>query len=155
VGKSISDMTIEGRKNPVGKVLGRAIKAAGTFILVPLMAFVLLQLSTIVVVEVSDMIAGGDSVSGGSPPTMGTIIFLTGSLDAGKTPTANPSFTDSLRIGYYNGEKSYTDMDPGGAGCFESQSAFDTVTCIVLRVAGDPHHVSGDLSLSFSVRSRF
>jgi hypothetical protein len=39
VTKSISDMTLDG-KNPIGKVLGRALKAAGTFIMVPLMAFV-------------------------------------------------------------------------------------------------------------------
>ena len=44
------------------------------------------------------------------PPSMGTIIFLTGSLDAGRTDLAEPSFTDSVRNKYYTGRVSYTDM---------------------------------------------
>ena len=111
VSKSMSDMTLEG-ENPVGKVMGRALKAAGAFLMIPLMVAVLLQLSNIVVFEVNDIIMRGGYLGEGQPPTVGTIIFLTGSLNAGKTEVKNgPSFTDELRISYYNGTKKFYDAD--------------------------------------------
>jgi hypothetical protein len=129
VAKSISDMTLDG-KNPVGKILGRAMKAALTFLMIPLMVFIMLQLSTIVVVEVNDIITRGGYAGGGEPPTMGTIVFLSGSLNAHKSPiSGEANFTDSVRIGYYNGTKHYSDMN-----AVESDfdiSKFDILTCIV------------------------
>jgi hypothetical protein len=129
VTKSISDMTLDG-KNPVGKILGRAMKAALTFLTIPLTVFLLLQLSTTVVVEVNDIITRGGYAGGGEPPTMGTIIFLTGSLEAHKGDiSGEPNFTDSVRIGYYNGTKHYYDMETVERD-FDI-AKFDTLTCIV------------------------
>ncbi len=107
VGKSISDMTLEG-KRPVGKVLGAGVKAAVAFALVPFMVIFFLQLSTILVRSATNALVMQQT--DGTPPSMGTIIFLTGSLDAGRTDLAEPSFTDSVRNKYYTGRVSYTDM---------------------------------------------
>lgn len=81
VGKSISDMTLEG-KRPVGKVLGAGVKAAVAFALVPFMVIFFLQLSTILVRSATNALVMQQT--DGTPPSMGTIIFLTGSLDAGE-----------------------------------------------------------------------
>lgn len=108
VAKSISDMTLE-NKRPVGKVLGSGLKAALTFALVPFMAVFFLQLSTLVVRGINSQLVAAQ-VDGGKPPTMGTVIFLTGSMNAAKHEVGEPGFTDSIRGKYYKGEVDYTDM---------------------------------------------
>ncbi|MBO5199412.1 MAG: hypothetical protein J6B85_13010 [Lachnospiraceae bacterium] len=83
VAKSISDMAL-GDRNPVGKVLSRALKTGVNFIMIPLLALFLLNLSSIVVVKVSNIIIDAYGVTDAdSPPTIGTVIFLTGSMEAG------------------------------------------------------------------------
>ena len=72
------------------------------------MVIFFLQLSTILVRSATNALVMQQT--DGTPPSMGTIIFLTGSLDAGRTDLAEPSFTDSVRNKYYTGRVSYTDM---------------------------------------------
>ena len=109
VAKSISDMSLDG-KNPVGKILGRGLKAALGFLLVPLMCYLLIQLSSSIVVTVSDAIA---TKSGSSQPSVGTIIFLSGSLEAANDGRYNqePSFDDALRGYYFCRKDAYTDYN--------------------------------------------
>ena len=130
VAKSISDMTLD-NKRPVGKVLGSGMKAALTFALVPFMAVFFLQLSTLVVRGVnSQMVAA--QVDGGKPPTMGTVIFLTGSMNAAKHDVENPGFTDSIRGKYYKGQVEYTDMDRVKKDF--DPAKFDIVICSVCTI---------------------
>lgn len=81
VAKSMADMTTDD-KNPVGKVLGRALKTGVRFIMIPLLALFLLNISSIIVVKVSNIITDSYGVEGSSP-TIGTIIFLTAGMEAG------------------------------------------------------------------------
>ncbi|MEG1687176.1 MAG: hypothetical protein RR276_04770 [Angelakisella sp.] len=128
VAKSVSDMAMTD-KNPVGKVLGRGLKAAVTFLMTPILVIFMLQLSSIVVVRVSNTIA--DSGGTGTPPTLGTIIFLTGGLNAAKDEAynKNPSFTDGLRMKYYNGTASYSNMEQLERDF--DPAKFDIVTAVV------------------------
>lgn len=129
VGKSISDMTLDG-KRPVGKVLGSGLKAALTFALVPFMVIFFLQLSTLMVRSVSDAIVGYQGV--GKPPSMGTIIFLTGGLEAGRTQLKEPGFTDSIRNKYFTGQVSYTNMAQVKKDFDPAQ--FNIVICLVCTI---------------------
>lgn len=109
VGKSISDMTLDNQR-PVGKILGSGLKAAVTFALVPFMALFCVQLSTAVVRSVSDAIVEHQE---GEAPSMGTIIFLTGGLQAARNESSNrsPTFTDTLRRPYYTDNTRYADVE--------------------------------------------
>ena len=82
VAKSMADMTTDD-KNPVGKVLGRALKTGVRFLMIPLLALFLLNISSIIVVKVSNIITDSYGVEGASP-TIGTVIFLTAGMEAGK-----------------------------------------------------------------------
>lgn len=114
--KSISDMALED-KNPISKVLTDAMKAGITFFLIPFLCVMMLQLSTVVTKQAD---AAFNAANGGDT-SIGTIIFLSASLEADKkiyepksvttgeialvnpnsTPPV-PSFNDSVRGPYMN-----------------------------------------------------
>ena len=119
--KSIADMALED-KNPVSKVLTDGMKAGFTFMLIPFLCIAMLQISTLVT---NQAINAFDSAQEGHS-TIGTIIFLSSSMDADKATTSrrspttgemedakegrNPRFDDDVRKPYMTGEKDYTDM---------------------------------------------
>jgi len=119
--KSISDMALE-NKNPVSKVLADGMKAAVTFMLIPFLCIAMLQLSSLVT---NQAVGAFDAAQGGST-SMGTIIFLSASLDADKATTGrrdaitgemdvlaedrSPSFADDVRKPYLDGTKDYRDL---------------------------------------------
>ncbi len=119
--KSISDMALED-KNPVSKVLANGMKAAVTFMMIPFLCVVLLQISSTVTNQVIN--AFGKAQEGQS--TTGTIIFLTAGMDADKETAGRknpvtgiaeekeknrkPSLGDKVRAPYMNGEKDYKSM---------------------------------------------
>ncbi len=125
--KSISDMTLDD-KNPVGKILGRAMKTAVTFLMIPVMVFMLLQLSTIILQSVKTSLGGNSNTS------LGTIIFLTGSLNAAKEDKYNesPSFHDTLREPYYTQQTHYYDLSDVKEN-FDPVK-FDMVICSVCTI---------------------
>lgn len=77
--KSISDMTLDD-KNPISKVLGSSMKAAVMFTLIPFMCIFFLQLSSKITQQVE---IAFQSAQGGDG-TIGTIVFLSASMDADK-----------------------------------------------------------------------
>ena len=112
--KSVSDMTLE-NKNPISKVLGDAMKAGVTFLLIPFLCVMMLQLSTVITKQAD---AAFSAANGGSA-SIGTILFLSASLEADVETTKGknisdgmieykdenrkaPSFDDSVRKPYLN-----------------------------------------------------
>lgn len=77
--KSISDMAMED-ENPISKVLQDALKATVTFMLIPFICLFLLQLSSTVTKQVQTAF----SVYSGETGSIGTIVFLSASMDADK-----------------------------------------------------------------------
>ena len=112
--KSISDMTLED-KNPISKVLTDAMKAGITFLLIPFLCVMMLQLSTVITKQADAAFAAAN----GGNASIGTILFLSASLEAdvettkGKSITNGeieykvenrpaPSFDDNVRRPYLN-----------------------------------------------------
>jgi len=112
--KSISDMTLED-KNPISKVLGDAMKAGVTFLLIPFLCVMMLQLSTVITKQADTAF----SAANGGSASIGTILFLSASLESDVETTepknisngeieykvANrpaPSFDDNVRRPYLN-----------------------------------------------------
>lgn len=115
--KSISDMALE-NKNPISKVLSDALKASITFLLIPFLCVSMLQLAS----KVTDQVCIAFEEAQGERGTVGTILFLSATMDADTDTTQardlitgtiqkdsgrNPSFQDSLRFEYLNGTKNY------------------------------------------------
>lgn len=121
--KSISDMTLED-KNPISKVLGNAMKAGFTFLLIPFLCVMMLQLSTVITKQADAAFAAAN----GGNASIGTIMFLSASVDA-DVKTTQPksistgeieykvnsrpsvSFDDDVRGPYLRGEKSYQNFE--------------------------------------------
>ena len=119
--KSISDMTLEDR-NPISKVLADAMKASVTFLMIPMLCVMMLQLSSVITNQTQtafNAAQGGDT-------SLGTIIFLSATMDADKKTTSPkdmltgtiamekdrmPSFTDSVRKPYMNDPTLYQNLD--------------------------------------------
>lgn len=133
--KSIADMALED-KNPVSKVLTDGMKAGFTFMLIPFLCIAMLQISTLVT---NQAINAFDSAQGGHS-SIGTIIFLSSSMDADRATTSrknpttgemedakegrNPNFNDEVRRPYMTGEKDYTDMKTVKGDFFPSNFNF-------------------------------
>ncbi len=119
--KSIADMALED-KNPVSKVLTDGMKAGFTFMLIPFLCIAMLQISTLVT---NQAINAFDAAQEGHS-TIGTIIFLSSSMDADRatcgrrSPTTgqmeevkvegDPSSDDGQETGEIEGTK--TKRDP-------------------------------------------
>lgn len=119
--KSISDMALED-KNPISKVLGDGMRAAITFMLIPFLCIFLLQAASIVT---NQAVASFNAAQHGES-SIGTIIFLSASLDADKETTKprsgltglmegadtdrSPSIDDTIREPYLVGTKNYRDL---------------------------------------------
>ena len=110
--KSISDMTLED-KNPISKVLADAMKAGVTFLLIPFLCVMMLQLSTIITKQADAAFAAAN----GGNASIGTVLFLSASLNADIETTEPksistgeivlkdgraPSFDDNTRKPYLN-----------------------------------------------------
>lgn len=111
--KSISDMALED-KNPIGKVLGSALKCCFTFMLVPFLCVFLLKISTIVLDGVETALSLQTQSTSESKPSnnvsLATILWLSSGMNAAKNDDYNisnkpdkVSFTDSIRAAFYNG----------------------------------------------------
>lgn len=120
-----SAFDLEGEnKRPVSAVLKAGFKAGITFMLIPLMVLIMLQLSGVILTTVTTSInyaqSGSTALQKSNQTTsvdpkesLGNTIFLISSLNAAKDGKFNtaPSFTDNLRMSYYTGAKSYTSYD--------------------------------------------
>lgn len=92
--KSISDMTLED-KNPISKVLGDAMKAGFTFLLIPFLCVMMLQLSTVITKQADAAFAAAN----GGDTSIGAILFLSASLDA-DVETTEPKDISTGEIKY-------------------------------------------------------
>lgn len=116
VAKSISDMALED-KNPIGKVLGNALKCCFTFMLVPFLCIFALRISTIVLDGIDTALSAqmqSAAPQAGNDVSLATILWLSSSMDAAKDDHYNISngsgmanFWDSIRIGFYHGTNSW------------------------------------------------
>lgn len=119
--KSISDMALEDR-NPISKVLKDAMKAGVTFMMIPMLCLMMLQLSSAITAQA---VYSFDTVQGGKA-SIGNIIFLTSTMDADWATTGDkdivtghvemkpgrqPSFNDAVRSKYLKDPKRYQDLD--------------------------------------------
>lgn len=113
VAKSISDMALED-KNPIGRVLGSALKCCFTFMLVPFLCIFMLKLSTIVLDGVETALSTRQESTAGNQVnhdvSLATILWLSSGMNAAKNNSYNisskqniASFTDIVRNGFYNG----------------------------------------------------
>lgn len=120
--KSIADMTLED-KNPISKVLTDAMKAGITFLMIPFLCVMMLQLSSVTTQQVQSAFSHANGGTG----TIGTILFLSATLDADKETmeakdlltgvikvkdgkTHDPSFSKGFRKLYLDGTRKYTDL---------------------------------------------
>lgn len=122
--KSISDMTLED-KNPISKVLTDAMKAGITFLLIPFLCVMMLQLSSTITVQADRAF----SEANGGDVSIGTILFLSSTMQADrKTWQAKaidtgeillndgiqtapvPSFNDQIRRPYMEDSNLYKDI---------------------------------------------
>lgn len=117
VAKSISDMALE-NKNPIGKVLGSALKCCFTFMLVPFLCIFMLKLSTIVLDGVDTALSVRQESTPGNHTnndvSLATVLWLSSGMNAAKDDLYNisskenlASFTDPIRAGFYNGRDSW------------------------------------------------
>ncbi len=119
--KSISDMALED-KNPVSKVLSDAMKAGVTFLMIPFLCVMMLQLSSTVTKQAQIAFKEAQGVDA----SVGTILFLSATMDADKKTTEpkdmltgvikykgthNPSFHDSVRKPYLQNSTRYQNLD--------------------------------------------
>lgn len=123
--QSMSDMALED-KNPISKVMADCMKACVTFMLIPFLCITMLQLSTVVTRQAT---VAFNAVNGGDA-SIGTIVFLSASLDADKMSMKerdlltgsisyveenrgnlpSPGLDDVVRKAYLTGEKKYMDL---------------------------------------------
>ena len=119
--KSISDMALEDR-NPISKVVKDALKAGVTFMMIPVLCLMMLQLSSAITAQA---VYSFNTVQGGKA-SIGNIIFLTSTMDADWATTGDkdivtgkvemkagrqPSFDDAVRSKYLKNPKRYQDLD--------------------------------------------
>ncbi len=104
VGKSIGTHVLE-NKHPVGHIMGQALKACLAFMIVPLMAYFGLQLSTAILVStdraVNNAMGSDDTVP------FSTVLFLSGTFNE----ETDADFSTGVRADYLSGRKSvYNDL---------------------------------------------
>ncbi len=104
VGKSIGAHVLE-NKHPVGHIMGQALKACLAFMIVPLMAYFGLQLSTAILVStdraVNNAMGSDDTVP------FSTVLFLSGTFNE----EVDADFSTGVRADYLSGKKSiYNDL---------------------------------------------
>ncbi len=124
VGRSIGTHILE-NKNPVGHIMGQALKACITFMIVPIMAYFGLQLSTAILVSTDRAI--NNSMGSDDTVPISTVLFLSGTLD-GET---DADFSTGVRADYLSGRRSIYN-DPQVCADFEmtqlDDSVFDALT---------------------------
>lgn len=104
VGKSIGTHILE-NKRPVGAILKRALSASFSFMLVPLLMYIGLQLSSLILISSTEAITSARGVSGDCP--MSTILFLSGTVTDDSSPGSTPF--DGSNSAYIDGQKSIYD----------------------------------------------
>ncbi len=102
--KNMSNLEV---KQTNGQILGMALKAMLILFLIPFMSLVLVNLSTTVLRKTSEIVSLTET--GESTASMGTMTFLTFTMDAAREDkyNENAELTDELRAPYMSGKKSY------------------------------------------------
>ncbi|MEG2427446.1 MAG: hypothetical protein RSB58_03250 [Clostridium sp.] len=128
--KSMSDMTLQDER-PISKVLKNAMKSCVMFMLVPFLCIFLLHLSSAVTAQAEAALR-----IGGKDTTVGTIIFLTGSLPAGRDEfhSDTPSLDQGIWAKYLNDPHTYSYNNRKQVDIHFDATKFDYVTSIVCCV---------------------
>lgn len=135
-------------KNPrtIGKVLGDAGKAALSFLVVPFFCIVAINLSTLVLQQIDTLMmdsmvlppdGSSKSTTFTQRPTLGTVIYLTGSLNAAQDNRFNggrASFYDEVRYKYYVGLSHYTDFSATVVKTKKGEVAMDGTEDIITSI---------------------
>lgn len=100
--KSIGANVLENKK-PVGHIMGQALKACITFLLVPLMCYFGVQLSSTLLTATSRAIS--TSMGSNDSARFSTILFLSGTFGS----DSDDSYSDGARADYLNNTKSIYD----------------------------------------------
>lgn len=117
VAKSISDMALE-NKNPLGKVLGNALKCCFTFMLLPFLCIFMLRISSLLLNGIDTALSAQNLPTAGKKTnndvSLATILWLSSSVDAAKNDLynisnapENVSFQDCIRDDFYYGNSSW------------------------------------------------
>lgn len=128
-GKSVADMTLED-KNPISKVFGGAMKSAATFMLVPFLCIMMLELTSVVTQQVTGAFS---IVYGGKTVSIDDVIFVTAANEAAKG--SSESEKDALLKSYQTGTKHYYSL-AGVRGDFEIKKInfLVGIVCSVLMI---------------------
>ncbi|MGN0678824.1 MAG: Mbov_0396 family ICE element transmembrane protein [Oscillospiraceae bacterium] len=103
--KSMGSYILE-NKRPVSEVLKTAMKSCIAFLMVPIMAYFGIQLSSVILTSTERAIM--QSTGTDSSPRMAYILFLSGTFN---DDDPDASYTDELRAPYFYGEKKPNDPE--------------------------------------------
>ncbi len=94
-------------KQTNGQILGMSLKAMLALFLIPFLSLILLNLSSVVLRKTSEIVTL--TQSGESSASLGTLTFLTFTMDAARDDEYNhgATLTDELRAPYLSGKKDY------------------------------------------------
>lgn len=103
----IKNMSNLDAKQTTGQILGMSCKAMIILFLIPFMSLILLNLSSTVLRKTSEIITL--TQSGENSASLGTLTFLTFTMDAARDDeyNGNATLTDELRAPYMSGKKDY------------------------------------------------
>lgn len=116
VARSAFDLDFEGKK-PVSRVLSLTLRAMVLLFTMEFFVYFVIRLSGAVLMGISAAVNNAREGSGaGTAPTLGGIIFAVASLKASRhsgenLPASNVSITDARRRPYYDGTKSFLNID--------------------------------------------
>lgn len=123
VAKSVGTFMLENKK-PVGHVLRQALKSALMFVMMPLLAYFGVTLSTQLLASTD--LAITSAMGGTNSVQMSTVLFLSGTFDGAE---AGESYGDGDRKPFLDGEKSVYDSNPLIADfSTDAKSRFNMVT---------------------------
>ncbi|MGN0682626.1 MAG: Mbov_0396 family ICE element transmembrane protein [Oscillospiraceae bacterium] len=101
--KSMGSYILE-NKRPVSEVLKTAMKSCIAFLMVPIMAYFGIQLSTVILTSTERAIM--QSTGSDSSPKLSSIVFLAGTFN---DDDPDASYTDELRAPYFYGDTDWSD----------------------------------------------
>ena len=101
--KSMGSYILE-NKRPVSEVLKTAMKSCIAFLMVPIMAYFGIQLSTVILTSTERAIM--QSTGSDSSPKLSSIVFLAGTFN---DDDPDASYTDDLRAPYFYGDTDWSD----------------------------------------------
>lgn len=126
--KSIAELALDDDAKPITKVLKSAAKSCVMFMLVPFMSITLLHISSMIAAQAES------SLDQGKQASVGTILFLTGSLPAARSgyDSVAPGLDEGIWKDYMDGVYTYRDRDKVDKH-FDS-TRFDYVTSMACAV---------------------